>query len=162
MPNKDAAPIQSAEVAELTAIYDMFGIGAMARNIGTLTTSIRNVLHFADLLHAVEREFFMVPGEADPEFEGEEPDDECLVNCWGSTQSEYIEQFRAALARLATTPAQPIADVSAPTDSIRQLMKFYAAATLEELIETQAKHVERLQAKLPSIQQPAFTRVREG
>jgi hypothetical protein len=32
---------------------------------------------------------------------------------------------------------------------IEQLMRFYAVDTLEALVEAQASHVEKLQAKLP-------------
>jgi hypothetical protein len=93
--------------AELKEVYDLFGIGSQARTISTLTTSVRNVIKFTDLLHAVEREFFMVPGEPDEDYPDEELQDECLVNCWGSTETQYIEQFRAALAQIAaTTQAQ--------------------------------------------------------
>ncbi|MBS3670157.1 hypothetical protein [Vreelandella boliviensis] len=62
---------------------------------------INNVKGFAEQLHAIEREFFMVPGEPDEDYPDDEPDDECLVNCWGSTTEQYVEQFRAALARRA-------------------------------------------------------------
>lgn len=60
---------------------------------------INNLKGFAEQLHAIEREFFMVPGEPDEDYPDAEPDDECLVNCWGSTTEQYVEQFRAALAR---------------------------------------------------------------
>ena len=42
------------------------------------------------------------------------------------------------------------------------LRAFYSVQTDAELIAAQARHIERLQAKLPSNDQPAFTRVREG
>ncbi|MGO3214807.1 MAG: hypothetical protein ACTIJ4_01755 [Halomonas sp.] len=60
---------------------------------------INNVNGFAEHLHAIEREFFMVPGEPDEDYPDAEPDDECLVNCWGSTTEQYVEQFRTALTR---------------------------------------------------------------
>lgn len=60
---------------------------------------INNVKRFAEHLHAIERDFFMVPGEPDEDYPDAEPDDECLVNCWGSTTEQYVEQFRAALSR---------------------------------------------------------------
>ncbi|MEL7893460.1 hypothetical protein [Vreelandella neptunia] len=67
---------------------------------------INNAKRFAEHLHAIEREFFMVPGEPDEDYPDAEPDDECLVNCWGSTTEQYVEQFRAALA--CRYPMQPI------------------------------------------------------
>jgi len=83
--------------ADLQKVYDEFGIGEQARTLPILLTNIRNTKRFADYLHAVEREFFMVPGDPDEDFPDDEPEDECLLNSWGSTQSEYIEQFRKAL-----------------------------------------------------------------
>lgn len=90
--------------AEFDAIFDAFGIGSEARTSGVLMANIRHTLHFANLLHAVEREFFMVPGEPDEDFPDETPGEECLLNCWGSTVEQYIEQFRAALARRSAVP----------------------------------------------------------
>lgn len=95
-----AEPKPSNADADLSAIYDLFGIGSGARTIGVLLTNVSNTLHLSKLLHAIEREFFMVPGEQDEDFPDEEPDDECLVNSWGATKEQYIEQFRAALDRL--------------------------------------------------------------
>jgi len=87
---------------ELETIYDAFGIGVSARNIKTLMTNLENIMRFADYLKAVEHEFFMVPGTPsdEPEDAGIEPDDECLLNRWGSTKEQYIEQFRNALSTL--------------------------------------------------------------
>jgi len=47
-------------------------------------------------------------------------------------------------------------------EEIDQLMKFYAVDTLEALVEAQARHVEKLQAKLPQTGTFAPQRVREG
>jgi len=47
-------------------------------------------------------------------------------------------------------------------DTIARLMQFYDADNLQSLALAQCKHVERLQAKLPRIDMPVFTRVREG
>lgn len=49
---------------------------------------------------------------------------------------------------------------SAPADP--QLLKFYGVTTDAELIAAQARHIERLQAKLPQTQSFAPQRVREG
>lgn len=43
-----------------------------------------------------------------------------------------------------------------------QLLKFYGVTTDAELIAAQARHIERLQAKLPQNQSFAPQRVREG
>lgn len=83
---------------ELASIYAVFGLSSN-HELSTLLVNIENTKRFADLLHAVEREFFMVPGEPSGEAEDEDApiDDECLVNCWGSTPAEYLKQFKAAL-----------------------------------------------------------------
>lgn len=94
-----ATPLPAAPApTDIEAVYDFMGFGSQARSLSNLMVCLRNMNHFADLLHAVEREFFMVPGEPDEDFPDEEPQDECLLNCWGSTEAQYIEQFRAALA----------------------------------------------------------------
>ncbi|SFP14852.1 hypothetical protein [Pseudomonas sp. NFPP28] len=88
---------------ELARIYNVFGLSSN-HDLGVLLTNIENTKRFADLLHAVEREFFMVPGEPsdEPEDEGLPGEDECLVNSWGSTEPEYLKQFRAALETIAS------------------------------------------------------------
>ncbi len=43
---------------------------------------------------------------------------------------------------------------------LASLRAFYGVTTNDALIFAQAKHIERLQAKLPSNDQPAVTRVR--
>ncbi|HBO5514531.1 TPA: hypothetical protein L4559_003424 [Pseudomonas aeruginosa] len=86
----------------LARICDQLGIGTAARAPSVILTNISNLKRFSDLLDAVEHEFFMVPGEPsdEPEDEGCEPEDVCLLNRWGSTREQYVEQFRKALPRL--------------------------------------------------------------
>ncbi|QCG67304.1 DUF4159 domain-containing protein [Pseudomonas veronii] len=88
---------------ELAPIYNVFGLSSN-HELSTLLVNVENSKRFSDLLHAVEREFFMVPGEPsdEPEDEGLPGDYECLVNSWGSTESEYLKQFRAALETIAS------------------------------------------------------------
>ncbi|WP_204127639.1 hypothetical protein [Pseudomonas ogarae] len=66
---------------ELARIYNVFGLSSNHK-LSTLLVNVENAKRFADLLHDVEREFFMVlgvpPGE--PEDNGAPVDDECLVN----------------------------------------------------------------------------------
>ena len=83
---------------ELASIYNVFGLSSN-HELSTLLVNIENTKRFSDLLHDVEREFFMVPGDpsGDSEEEGASVDAECLVNRWGSTPVEYLSQFRAAL-----------------------------------------------------------------
>ena len=94
-------PEESQLHPDLARIYDIFGLHH-SHSISVLEANVRNTKRFSDLLQAVESEFLMVPGTPsdEPEDEGFPVDDECLVNRWGSSQEEYIEQFRAALEHL--------------------------------------------------------------
>ncbi|HCF7106618.1 TPA: hypothetical protein NIJ26_005202 [Pseudomonas aeruginosa] len=96
-----------ARVAELertqNEICDLFMIGANVRDHSTIMANVRNTYRHSNMLHAIEAEFFMVPGEPsdEPEDEGLEPDDVCLLNCWGLSVDQYVDQFRGALAQVA-------------------------------------------------------------
>ncbi len=83
-------------------LMSFFGIGAKA-SVSSLRGNIENCKRFADQLHAIEREFFMVAGEPDEDYPDDEPEDVCLVNCWGSSKEKYVEQFREALNTIANT-----------------------------------------------------------
>jgi hypothetical protein len=48
------------------------------------------------------------------------------------------------------------------SDDTRQLMNFYSVTSVLALVEMQAKHIERLQAKLPPIRDTQPGRVRKG
>ena len=90
---------QNSEATEtLQKICNIFRIGIQAQTQSTILVNVENAVRFADQLHAIEREFFMVPGEPDEDYPDDEPADVCLVNCWGSSTEQYVEQFRAALA----------------------------------------------------------------
>ena len=80
-----------------------------------------------------------------------------------ASQSRRIHNQRAEISRLSSAPAQPVREpMSVERESDRQLMDFYSVDTLPDLIDAQARHIERLQDKLPQLDPPAFTRVREG
>lgn len=80
-------------------ICDLLGIGSKARTQAAIMANVENVHKFARMLDAIEAEFFMVPGEIDPDYPDDQPYD-CLVNRWASTPEQYVEQFRAALGAL--------------------------------------------------------------
>lgn len=104
--------VTQGDSATLQKVYDVFGTGALARTPSTLLTCLGNVKRFSDYLHAIEREFFMVPGEPseEPEDAGCEPDDDCLVNRWGAPSTEhYVEQFRTALMLISKPAGEPVA-----------------------------------------------------
>lgn len=98
-----ANALLTERIAELEAhtikVAAAVGNSAYPFNASIQAHCIENMKRFAEHLHAIEREFFMVPGEPDEDYPDAEPDDECLVNCWGSTTEQYVEQFRAALVR---------------------------------------------------------------
>lgn len=97
------APKSQGADAALRKVYDLIGLH-YSHDVSVLLANFQNMKRFSEYLHAIEREFFMVPGvpSDEPEDAGSDPDDECLMNCWGSTQEQYVEQFRNALAYLAS------------------------------------------------------------
>lgn len=101
------SPVEGQAVKTLTMIYDLLGIGAEARTPGTLKGNIETLAMFAEKLRAVEAEFFMVPGE--PDEDDAYPDDVCLVNSWGASTEEYLNQFRSALKLIGVHPAHQVA-----------------------------------------------------
>ena len=85
--------------SELDQVYEAIGLHR-SQSISILLVNLRNMKHFSDLLSSVEHRFLMVPGSSDDldeEDEGCEPDDECLVNKFGSTKEQYLKDFEAAL-----------------------------------------------------------------
>lgn len=81
------------------------------------------------------------------------PDD--LTHCGhGVSYKETCAQCDKIWADQVTLPAA--------RKNIAQLLRFYSVKTLQELVLEQASHIEKLQAKVPRDNQPAFTRVREG
>jgi hypothetical protein len=95
-----AATKPTAEEETLRQVCDMLHIGFAARTPSTILTNVGNLIRRGECLNAIEREFFTV--ETDPPADDEEPGEECLLN-WGATATEYVKQFREALA--ATKPA---------------------------------------------------------
>ena len=97
------APVLSGANAALQRVYDVIGLD-YSHDVSVLIENFKNANRFADYLDAVEHEFFMVPGEPsdEPEDEGLEPMDVCLVHKFPARSVEhYVDQFRAALAVLA-------------------------------------------------------------
>lgn len=100
------------DTAMLQRIYELIGIGELARTPGALLEHLETTQRFSNYLAAVEREFFMVPGEPgdEPGDEGIEPDDDCLVNKWAAGSVEdYVEQFRTALMLISKPAGQAVA-----------------------------------------------------
>lgn len=84
----------------MARVYDVIGLHHH-QPISILLECLKNTKRFSDYLHAVEREFLMVPGEpsGEPEDEGAPIDDECLVRKFPARSIEhYVDQFGAALA----------------------------------------------------------------
>ena len=78
------------------------------------------------------------------------------------SRSVVAAAYRYAMlaAHNAAQPVQP--PVAGAAGEIQTLMKFYAASSLEELVSAQCRHIEKLQAKLPSTGDFRPQRVREG
>ena len=113
--SEPVAPQGNAD-AILSKICDLFLIGKLARTESTILTNIRNVIHHAGLLHAVERDLFPqpeLPEDDDPYAEVDEglP----APNSWAAKdEADYVAQFRAALAaRGFTHPSPPEGMVAA-------------------------------------------------
>lgn len=89
---------------------------------------------------------------------------DALVSDIAKLVTDAAKSFRAEYDEaIASAPAQPVREpMSVERESDRQLMDFYSVDTLPDLIDAQARHIERLQDKLPQLDPPAFTRVREG
>lgn len=92
-----------ARCAELESIVDSvgdaFGIGSKARTQPCVYANVKNAVKFSNILDAIERQFFMVPGEPDEDYPECEPEDVFLMNKWGSTETEYVHKFQAWLLR---------------------------------------------------------------
>lgn len=119
------APAPAAQDSEtVRRICEIFKIGSEARTQACILTNVENTKRFSDLLHAIEREFFMVPGEPDDNYPDDEPQPECLLNCWGSTTEQYVEQFRAALQRIAPPAADQPDTVPVPQELAERLVSW--------------------------------------
>lgn len=156
-PTVKAEQVDKAGMHTLDAICDLFMIGRNARTHACVMVNIENTKRFADLLHAIESEFFMVPCEPD---ENNEPDDEpqyeCLLSCWGSTQEQYIEQFREALKKIAA-PSLPAAGCFGDSDEHAALhqLAFELGGTDDGEYLLDADDLDKLIAAAISAQQSA-------
>jgi hypothetical protein len=95
MSNEDAVPTQIiAEQAEtLQRVYDLVGMGALARTPSILLTNLESMKRRSDCLSGIEQLFtYEVPDEDMPD----EMIDECDLN-WGQARAQYVETFKAAL-----------------------------------------------------------------
>ena len=80
----------------LAEVFNIMGIGSQARSIGVLLANIKNMQRRERCLRAIEREFFAVQAPPDPDEDGDEPGEECLLR-WGDDPAEYVERFRREL-----------------------------------------------------------------
>ncbi|AGZ38090.1 hypothetical protein ACLPJG_27010 [Pseudomonas aeruginosa] len=101
-----APAVPSAEQRDMARVYDVIGLHH-GHPVGVLLTNLGNIKRFSDYLGAVERAFFMVPGEPSDEAEdaGAPIDEECLLNKFPATSTEhYVDQFREALITIGALP----------------------------------------------------------
>ncbi|KAA0944857.1 hypothetical protein FQ186_29130 [Pseudomonas sp. ANT_H14] len=122
-------PVSHGDTALLRKVYDLIGL-SYSQPVSVLLANLKNIIRFSNLLHAIERNFMMVPGKPsdEPEDEGCEPDDLCLVNCWGSSEAEYIEQFRAALSTLTEMRSTELAKYIAVVDGCYRLASMHSGS----------------------------------
>jgi hypothetical protein len=98
---------RATQKAFLDVVWSEFNIGEKARTPSVLRVNLQNTKRFADYLHSVEREFFMVPGEPDEDYPDDAPGDVCLVSCWGSSKDKYLQDFRNAMIIWKADANQP-------------------------------------------------------
>ena len=103
-----APAVPTAEQRDMARVYDVIGLH-YGLPVGVLLTNLGNIKRFSDYLGAVERAFFMVPGEPSEEAEdagaGAPIDDECLLNKFPAASIEhYVDQFREALITIGALP----------------------------------------------------------
>ncbi|MBB5411891.1 hypothetical protein HDG34_005857 [Paraburkholderia sp. HC6.4b] len=88
-PTADA----DAKSETLNRVYDLVGMGALARTPGILMTNLENMQRRSHCLSGIESLFtYEVPDEHDEW----ETADECDLN-WGQERDQYVETFKAAL-----------------------------------------------------------------
>lgn len=75
-------------------------------------------------------------------------------------QKQGFDAFVADIINELSTLSGQTAESGEAPDA--QLCEFYQVSTFSDLVATMERHIEKLQAKLPRNDQPAFTRVREG
>lgn len=79
-----------------SAVFNVLGIGSAARSVDVLLTNIQNMQRRSRCLSAIEQEFFTVETSPDPDEDGDEPGQECLLR-WGDEPTDYVERFRKEL-----------------------------------------------------------------
>jgi hypothetical protein len=101
-------------------------------------------------------------------------DDPTMAQCRSASDSMKLAAEIINLAVVVSGRPLPTAAVAAPhegpqedsghvyTETARNLMRFYGVRSLDELVEEQAKHVKRLQDKLPPYRDPFPGKVRGG
>ena len=144
-------PVANDASETLQKICSIFRIGIQAQTQSTILANVENCVRFAEQLHAIEREFFMVPGEPDEDYPDDGPVDVCLVNCWGSTTERYVEQFREALLRItnpAPVPAMPEIDRRAIADKVYGKCSRLPGATFYNAAEFAIDEVEACRAAM--------------
>lgn len=105
-----APAVPTAEQRDMARVYDAIGLH-YGHPVGVLLTNLGNIKRFSDYLVAVERAFFMVPGEPSEETEdaGAPIDDECLLNKFPAPSAEnYVDQFRDALITIGALPRKEL------------------------------------------------------
>ena len=88
----------------LTAVYDVFGIGILARTPSALMTCLSNAVRRSRCLSQVER-VLSVPTPPEPEDDGVWGEKSLLL--WGAEPETYADHFKDALATFSSRGAPP-------------------------------------------------------
>lgn len=95
----EALERETALASMFAELKRIFGTGEAVNSTDVVLANAINSAHFAKLLHAVEQKFFTVNDDFDDDYLNDAPAPKCLVNSWGSTKSDYVNQFGRALKR---------------------------------------------------------------
>jgi len=139
--NTDAMQTQTLDeqAATLQRVYDLVGMGALARTPGILLANLENMKRRSDCLSGIEQLFtYEVPDDDMPD----EMVDECDLN-WGHDRAEYVEAFKAALPAFigrnpelallsASKPAAPEGWKLVPVEPTEGMMNAFQCASTKE------------------------------
>lgn len=157
--NTAALPTQTLDeqAATLQRVYDLVGMGALARTPGILLANLENMKRRSDCLSGVEQLFtYEVPDEDMPD----EMVDECDLN-WGHGRAEYVETFKAALpAFIARNPELALLSASKPADPMGYaLVPLIMNREMHEVLSDEGWQWEDLLAAAEAITEEQYNQI---
>lgn len=116
-----AAADADAQSETLQRVYDLVGMGELARTPGVLMTNLENMKRRSDCLSGIELLFqYEVPDEDYPG----QMSEECDLN-WGQSRADYVETFKAALPAFLSRHPEYFASArtAAAHDELRNIVE---------------------------------------